>query len=120
MTTGSGKSINCQYACPVNTPAMNYIEHIVGGDFDASLCLNFIGNLFPHILGRICTHPCETACRRGANRQNPLQYVRSKGAMQTLPSKKYSTKTCKQGKTGKTCRDNWFRTIWSAAANDLH
>jgi len=60
------QNINCQYACPVNTPAMNYIERIVRHDFDASLRLNFMANLFPHILGRVCTHPCETACRRGA------------------------------------------------------
>jgi formate dehydrogenase major subunit len=24
-----------------------------------------MANLFPHILGRVCTHPCESACRRG-------------------------------------------------------
>ncbi|MGQ3686192.1 MAG: FAD-dependent oxidoreductase [Candidatus Loosdrechtia sp.] len=59
------QNINCQYACPVNTPAMNYIEHIVEGNFNASLRLNFMANLFPYILGRVCTHPCETACRRG-------------------------------------------------------
>lgn len=60
------QNINCQYACPVNTPAMNYIELIAEENFDASLNLNFMANLFPPILGRVCTHPCETACRRGA------------------------------------------------------
>ena len=60
------ENINCQYACPVNTQAMNYIERAVEGDFDSSLRLNFMANLLPHVLGRVCTHPCETACRRGA------------------------------------------------------
>ncbi|MBE7547494.1 MAG: hypothetical protein HS127_10280 [Planctomycetia bacterium] len=41
------QNINCQYACPVNTPAMNYIELIAEENFDASLNLNFMANLFP-------------------------------------------------------------------------
>lgn len=59
------ENINCQYACPVNTPASNYIERIQEGDYDGALRLNYMANLFPHILGRVCTHPCESACRRG-------------------------------------------------------
>ena len=58
-------NINCQSACPVNTPASSYIERIQEGDYDGALSLNYMANLFPHILGRVCTHPCESACRRG-------------------------------------------------------
>ena len=58
-------NISCQSACPVNTPASSYIERIQEGDYDGALSLNYMANLFPHILGRICTHPCESACRRG-------------------------------------------------------
>ncbi|MEE9605589.1 MAG: FAD-dependent oxidoreductase, partial [Candidatus Scalindua sp.] len=58
-------NINCQNACPVNTPASSYIERIQEGDYDGALSLNYMANLFPHILGRVCTHPCESACRRG-------------------------------------------------------
>lgn len=53
--------MSCPYAS-----TMNYIERIVYGDFDASLRLNFMANLFPHILGRGLYSSCETACRRGA------------------------------------------------------
>ncbi len=59
------ENISCQSACPVNTPASNYIERIQEGDYDGALGLNYMANLFPHILGRVCTHPCESACRRG-------------------------------------------------------
>ena len=59
------ENISCQYACPVNTPASSYIERIQEGDYDSALGLNYMANLFPHILGRVCTHPCESACRRG-------------------------------------------------------
>lgn len=58
-------NISCQNACPVNTPASSYIERIQEGDYDGALSLNYMANLFPHILGRVCTHPCESACRRG-------------------------------------------------------
>ena len=58
-------NISCQSACPVNTPASSYIERIQEGDYDGALSLNYMANLFPHILGRVCTHPCESACRRG-------------------------------------------------------
>lgn len=59
------ENISCQHACPVNTPASNYIERLQEGDYDGALHLNLMTNLFPHILGRVCTHPCESACRRG-------------------------------------------------------
>lgn len=59
------ENISCQSSCPVNTPASNYIERIQEGDYDGALGLNHMANLFPHILGRVCTHPCESACRRG-------------------------------------------------------
>ena len=60
------ENISCQHACPVNTPASNYIERLQEGDYKGALRLNYMANLFPHILGRVCTHPCERACRRGA------------------------------------------------------
>lgn len=59
------ENVSCQYACPVNTPASSYIERIQEGDYNGALSLNYMANLFPHILGRVCTHPCESACRRG-------------------------------------------------------
>ena len=59
------ENVSCQSACPVNTPASSYIERIQEGDYDGALGLNHMANLFPHILGRVCTHPCESACRRG-------------------------------------------------------
>lgn len=95
------ENINCQYACPVNTPAMNYIERITAGDFDASLRLNFMANLFPHILGRVCTHPCETACRRGVI-DKPLAICSLKRSAGDFALKKAPAKPVHIEKTG--CR----------------
>ncbi|NUO09420.1 MAG: FAD-dependent oxidoreductase [Candidatus Brocadia sp.] len=112
------ENINCQYACPVNTPAMNYIERIVAGDFDASLRLNFMANLFPHILGRVCTHPCETACRRGAI-DKPIAICSLKRSAADFASVKSSRKPIRDEKTGKRVAIIGSGPSGLAAANDL-
>ncbi|MDO8094383.1 MAG: FAD-dependent oxidoreductase [Candidatus Brocadiales bacterium] len=57
--------IKCQYACPVHTNVPAYLKLLREGDFERAYRVNRYANLFPAILGRVCTHPCETACRRG-------------------------------------------------------
>lgn len=112
------ENINCQYACPVNTPAMNYIERIVYGDFDASLRLNFMANLFPHILGRVCTHPCETACRRGAI-DKPISICALKRSAADFAFKKTPPKPLNRDKTGKRVAIIGSGPSGLAAAHDL-
>lgn len=112
------ENINCQYACPVNTPAMNYIERIVHGDFDASLRLNFMANLFPHILGRVCTHPCETACRRGAI-DKPISICALKRSAAEFASKKSPIKPMNKEKTGRRIAIIGAGPSGLAAAHDL-
>ena len=112
------QNINCQYACPVNTPAMNYIERIAEENFDASLHLNVMANLFPPILGRVCTHPCETACRRGAI-DSPIAICTLKRsaadfALHTFPQKKVAVK-----KTDKRIAIIGSGPCGLAAAHDL-
>lgn len=57
--------IPCRQACPANTDIPNYIERIFNGQCKEAYLVNKKHNLFPAILGRVCTHPCETVCRRG-------------------------------------------------------
>jgi formate dehydrogenase major subunit len=58
-------NISCQVACPALTDVPRYIRLIAEHNYDESYRVNAHDNLFPEILGRICSHPCETACRRG-------------------------------------------------------
>ncbi len=58
------QNVNCQDACPVHTNVPGYIGLIAQGKFQAAFDLNRIANVFPAILGRICMHACEKACRR--------------------------------------------------------
>src|SRR3989338_5250226 len=59
------KNIPCMDACPANTRIPEYLDSISRGDFDKTYLINRIDNVFPHTLGRVCSHPCETACRHG-------------------------------------------------------
>ncbi|MBM4053479.1 MAG: 4Fe-4S dicluster domain-containing protein [Planctomycetes bacterium] len=112
------QNINCQYACPVNTPAMNYIERIVVGNFDSSLLLNTMANLFPHILGRVCTHPCETACRRGVI-DSPISICSLKRSAADFSVNKFPQKKVVVRKTGKRIAIIGSGPCGLAAAHDL-
>jgi NADPH-dependent glutamate synthase beta subunit-like oxidoreductase/NAD-dependent dihydropyrimidine dehydrogenase PreA subunit len=55
----------CQAACPVGTNAGLYVSLIAEGRYDEALNVASEPNPFPAICGRVCTAPCEDACRRG-------------------------------------------------------
>src|SRR5579859_815476 len=55
----------CQEACPVGTNAGLYVGLIAQGRYDEALAVAAEPNPFPVICGRVCTAPCEDACRRG-------------------------------------------------------
>ncbi len=59
------QNVPCQWACPAMTDIPAYILAAYHGDFDESHRVNARDNLFAGILGRICTRPCENACRHG-------------------------------------------------------
>ncbi|HPM12324.1 MAG TPA: FAD-dependent oxidoreductase [Bacteroidales bacterium] len=68
------KDIPCQNACPAKTNVPLYIEQIFQGNYDAAYRINLEDNVFPGVLGRVCTRPCESACRHNwTNIQGPVQ-----------------------------------------------
>lgn len=111
-------NINCQNACPVNTPASSYIERIQEGDYDGALSLNYMANLFPHILGRICTHPCESACRRGKI-DEPVAICSLKRVAADFADSKSPKKVPIAKKTGKRVAIIGAGPSGLAAGNDL-
>lgn len=58
-------NISCQQACPAGTDVPRYIALLANADYRGAYLVNLASNLFPGILCRVCTHPCEQACRRG-------------------------------------------------------
>ena len=55
----------CQAACPVGTNAGLYVSLVGQGRYDEAFQVASEPNPFPAICGRVCTAPCEDACRRG-------------------------------------------------------
>lgn len=59
------RNIPCRTACPIHTECGRYVQAIgICRDEEAYL-LARAPNPFAYVLGRICAHPCEDACRRG-------------------------------------------------------
>lgn len=58
-------SVPCQKACPAGTDIPAYLAAIADGDPDTAYAINLRDNIFPAILGRVCSRPCESACRHG-------------------------------------------------------
>lgn len=56
----------CQAACPLGTDVETYVSLIAQGKFAEALEVNRRVNPLPLTLGRVCTHPCEGKCHRGA------------------------------------------------------
>lgn len=58
-------SIPCQEACPAKTNIPGYIRSIYEKEYGLAYEINRSANIFPGVLGRICSRPCESACRHG-------------------------------------------------------
>ena len=56
----------CQRACPGDIDVPGYLRHIANGDPARAYAVILDAVPFPGTLGRVCTHPCETACTRTA------------------------------------------------------
>jgi len=70
--------IDCQFACPSHTPVPDYIRLISEKRYTEAYMVNWVSNVFPGILGRVCDRPCEPACRRGRVEKEPVAICRLK------------------------------------------
>jgi NADPH-dependent glutamate synthase beta subunit-like oxidoreductase/NAD-dependent dihydropyrimidine dehydrogenase PreA subunit len=61
----------CMQACPVHTQAGRYVTLIAQGRYEEAYRYARAPNPFASVCGRVCGHPCETACRRG-NLDSPI------------------------------------------------
>ncbi len=55
----------CKAGCPAGIHVQGYVALIAQGKYREALALVRKNNPLPAICGRVCTHPCETACTRG-------------------------------------------------------
>ena len=61
----------CNHACPAGENIQHWLYHAEeGGEgYERAWRQIMEDNPFPAIMGRVCYHPCETACNRGAARR---------------------------------------------------
>lgn len=60
------QSAPCHSVCPAGEDAQAYIAHVQAGHLQKAWETLVKVNPFPAITGRVCPHPCESACNRGA------------------------------------------------------
>jgi formate dehydrogenase major subunit len=67
------KDVPCQAACPARTDVPAYIAALADNDPEKAYRINQEDNVFPAVLGRTCSRPCEDACRHNwTNVQGPV------------------------------------------------
>ncbi len=54
----------CNAACPAGEDIQGWLAHAEAGEYEAAWRALTANNPLPAIMGRVCYHPCETACNR--------------------------------------------------------
>src|SRR5512147_1011007 len=54
----------CNNACPAGENIQQWLFHAEGGNYEAAWRQLVQDNPMPAVMGRVCYHPCETACNR--------------------------------------------------------
>lgn len=54
----------CNAACPAGEDIQGWLFHAESGDYEKAWRALTVNNPLPAIMGRVCYHPCETACNR--------------------------------------------------------
>jgi NADPH-dependent glutamate synthase beta subunit-like oxidoreductase len=54
----------CNQACPAGENIQQWLYHAEGGDYESAWRQLVQDNPLPAVMGRVCYHPCETACNR--------------------------------------------------------
>lgn len=56
--------VPCKHACPAGIDIPAYLRHVAAGEYNGALAIIREKVPFPHSLGYICFHPCESVCKR--------------------------------------------------------
>ena len=55
----------CNNACPAGENIQGWLFHAESGDYEQAWRVLVENNPMPAVMGRVCYHPCESACNRG-------------------------------------------------------
>jgi len=54
----------CNHACPAGENIQAWLSHAEAGDYETAWRVLTQDNPLPAVMGRVCYHPCESACNR--------------------------------------------------------
>jgi len=54
----------CNHACPAGEDIQGWLSYAENGDYEAAWRALTVNNPLPAVMGRVCYHPCESACNR--------------------------------------------------------
>ncbi|MHB1391549.1 MAG: NAD(P)-binding protein [Clostridia bacterium] len=91
----------CLVACPGNTDCQGYVGLVANGQYDEAIKLVKAVIPMPASIGRVCPHPCETACRRG-NVDEPIAIADIKRFIGDIDIKQGTYVPDMEAPTGKT------------------
>jgi len=60
------RTATCKEACPIHQDVQGYLALVATGRFEEAHALIRRTSALPGVCGRVCYHPCEESCRRGA------------------------------------------------------
>ena len=92
--------VPCRATCPAHIDIPRFIRYIKDGDFDRAAAVIHERVPFPEILGSVCTHPCETECKR-AELGEAVSICRLKRAAGVDDSGAWKARVRKDPPTGK-------------------
>ena len=96
----SDSVVPCRSACPANIDIPRYVRYIRKGDFSKAAAVAREKVPFPEILGNICNHACEDACKRN-ELNKPVSVCRLKRAAAANDDLSWKAKSLRSESTGK-------------------
>ena len=115
-----GVNVPCQAACPALTNIPAYIRALYEEQHDRSYEINRTANIFPGVLGRICSRPCEDKCRHGeAELGHPVNICHIKRSAADMKGNGSSYEKPSLPSTGKSVAIIGSGPAGLAAAHDL-
>ena len=92
--------VPCRTACPAHTDIPRYLRYIKEGDYEKATAVIREKLSFPETLGCICSHVCETACKRN-ELGKPLSICKLKRAAAASHSDEWKKNRKTAAPTGK-------------------
>lgn len=92
--------VPCRSTCPAHIDIPRYIRYIREGDFDRAAAVVREKVPFPETLGSICSHACESECKRN-ELDAPLSVCKLKRAAAVMDSGAWKERVRQEAATGK-------------------